>query len=370
MKVALVCDWYHPRIGGIELHLQDLAQRLIGAGHDVVAITPTPGADHVGGVRVHRIDAPRAPRFDFLYTPTGMRALGQALAVERADVAHCHVSIVSPAALGGALQAERRGFPTVLTFHSVVPCTQWLALGAQIALGTTQWHARFSAVSEFVARGVRPIAGGRPLEILPNAIDVAYWRADRKPRLGRTVELISVMRLNAKKRPLAFVKMVRRVNELLRGSEHVRLRIVGDGPQRSRLERAVARFRLRDQIQLLGRRGRDEIRDLFSESDIFVLPSVRESFGLAALEARCAGLPVVAMANSGVAEIIQHGHEGLLAHSNAELAAHVAALARDAERRYSIAYHNRESTPPFDWPRIVDAHVALYRDAIALRASV
>jgi glycosyltransferase involved in cell wall biosynthesis len=178
------------------------------------------------------------------------------------------------------------------------------------------------------------------------------------------------MRLNAKKRPLAFVKMMRRVNELLRGSEHVRLRIVGDGPPRSRLERAVARFRLRDQIHLLGRRGRDEIRDLFSESDIFVLPSVRESFGLAALEARCAGLPVVAMANSGVAEIIQHGHEGLLAHSNAELAAHVAALARDAERRYSIAYHNRQSTPPFDWPRIVAAHVALYRDAIALRASV
>jgi glycosyltransferase involved in cell wall biosynthesis len=321
-------------------------------------------------VRVHRIDAPRAPHFDFLYTPAGMRALGQALAAERVDVAHCHVSIVSPAALGGALQAERRGIPTVLTFHSVVPRTQWLALGARIALGTTHWRSRFSAVSNFVARGVRPITGGRPLAILPNAIDTEFWRTQPKPPQDSTVELISVTRLNAKKRPLVLIKMMRRVNDLLRGRERVRLRIVGDGPQRRKLEQAIARFRLRDQVQLLGRRDRDEIRDLFAESDIFVLPSVRESFGLAALEARCAGVPVVAMANSGVSEIIHHGREGLLAHSNAELAAHVAALARDGERRLSIAAHNRESTPPFDWPRIVDAHVALYRDAVALRASV
>lgn len=163
---------------------------------------------------------------------------------------------------------------------------------------------------------------------------------------------------------------MRRVNELLQGGERVRLRIVGDGPQRAPLERAIDRYRLREQVELLGARTREQVRDLLSESDIFVLPSTRESFGLAALEARCAGVPVVAMAGSGVAEIIRHGEEGLLAHSNAELAAHVAELSNDAERRLAMAYHNRQTTPPFDWPRLVEAHVALYRDAIALRASV
>src|SRR5437016_1100971 len=108
MKVALVCDWYHPRIGGIELHLQDLARQLVGAGHDVVVITPTPGSDSVDGVPVRRINAPRAPLFGFMHTPGGIRALGNALSAERVDVAHCHVSIVSPAALGGALEANRR----------------------------------------------------------------------------------------------------------------------------------------------------------------------------------------------------------------------------------------------------------------------
>src|SRR5262249_16866897 len=99
VKVSLVCDWYHPRLRAIELHPQDLAARLDAAGHDVVVITPTPGAPQVNGIRVRRIDAPRAPVFGFLMTPGGVRALGDVLESERPDVAHCHVSIVSPAAL-------------------------------------------------------------------------------------------------------------------------------------------------------------------------------------------------------------------------------------------------------------------------------
>jgi glycosyltransferase involved in cell wall biosynthesis len=370
MKVALVCDWYHPRIGGIELHLQDLARRLVGDGHQVVGITPTPGAELVGGVRVHRIDTPRAPHFGFMYTRGGVRALGDALTAERVDVAHCHVSIISPAALGGALEAERRGIPVLLTFHSVVPQTQMLARAAGVMLGTSRWRARFSAVSDRVANGVRPIAGRRSLAILPNGIDVDYWRVDASPRRGGAIELMSVMRLNAKKRPFALVDLVRRVNAMLPGPERVRLRIVGDGPLRHRLERAITNAGLERQIELLGYRTRDEIRALFAESDLFVLPTVRESFGLAALEARCSGLPVVAMAASGVAEIVRHGRDGLLAQSDAELATHVSTLARDGVHRRAIAEHNRHTTPPYDWSRLVDAHVALYREAIALRESV
>jgi glycosyltransferase involved in cell wall biosynthesis len=76
------------------------------------------------------------------------------------------------------------------------------------------------------------------------------------------------------------------------------------------------------------------------------------------------------MASSGVAEIVQHGREGLLARSDAEVAMHVATLARDHRRRQAIAEHNRDSAPPYDWSRLVEAHVALYREAIALRESV
>ncbi len=381
MKVALVCDWFHPRVGGIELHLRDLAARLAVAGHEVVVVTGTPGAIDVDGIRTVRIDAPRAPHFGFLITPAGVRAIGDALSRERVDVAHCHVSIVAPTGLGGAYHAQRLGIPTVVTFHSIVPATPVLARAARVALSTNEWPAVFSAVSARVAREVRLIGDGRPLSILPNGIDVDFWRS--VPRASsvlaertlatntsaNTLELVSVMRLNPKKRPLALVDIVARVVRDL-PDKRVRLRVAGGGPERARLERAIAQRGLAGHIHLLGALTREQIRDLLSSADLFVLPTVRESFGLAALEARCAGVPVVAMRASGVAEFIAHDREGLLATNDSELAGAVCLLGGDEERRRRIADHNRNTMPPFDWPRVLSAHEEIYRGATALRDSV
>src|SRR3954454_17501501 len=154
MKIALVCDWYQPRVGGIELHLADLAKRLMGAGHDVVVITPTPGVAECDGVRVRRTVGLRAPTFGFLITPGGVRAVGEAIDDEAPDVVHAHVSIVSPAALGGAAYAVRRRMPTVVTFHSIVPQTRRLARAAGMLLSARRWNALFTAVSQRVAREV------------------------------------------------------------------------------------------------------------------------------------------------------------------------------------------------------------------------
>jgi glycosyltransferase involved in cell wall biosynthesis len=369
LKIALVCDWYRPRVGGIELHLQDLAARLTSAGHEVVVITPTPGDPVVDGVPIDRVAAPRVPRFEFLYTPRGIRSLGDALERHKVDVAHCHVSIVSPAALGGARQAVGRGIPTVLTFHSVVPQTRLLARGARLALGTATWPVRFTAVSDRVARDVRPIAGSKGLTILPNGIDVESWRCSPAARDEKIINLISVMRLNPKKRPAKLIDMMRALRARLSGEADVRLTIVGDGPERARVLRRIAGYGLEDRIKLVGRQSRGEIRTLLAASDIFVLPTVRESFGLAALEARCAGVPIVAMQASGVAELIEHGREGFLARNDVEFVDCITALIGHPDRRRAMADYNSSTTPPFDWPRVIDMHLSVYREAMALRSS-
>jgi glycosyltransferase involved in cell wall biosynthesis len=370
MKVALVCDWFLPRVGGIELHLQDLATRLQGAGHDVVVITPTPGDETANGTRVIRIDALLAPHFGFLIAPGGVRAIGDALARERVDLVHCHVSIVSPAALGGAAQAVERGMPAVVTFHSMVPQTRILATAAARAMGTARWPVRFSAVSNLIAREVQPIAGHTPISILSNGVDTAFWRAAAAPRKETgALELISVLRLNPKKRPVALLLMMDSLRRVYPDLDRVRLRIVGDGPQRGLVEGTIARMQLSDRIELLGHRSRNEIRSLLAGSDVFVSPTIRESFGLAALEARCVGLPVLAMKASGVSEFIRHDQEGMLASSQEEFVNHVATLAREPDRRRRIAAHNRETAPGYDWSTVLADHLTIYREAIALRES-
>jgi glycosyltransferase involved in cell wall biosynthesis len=174
------------------------------------------------------------------------------------------------------------------------------------------------------------------------------------------------MRLNAKKRPFALLRILRRLDHLL-PANRATLRIVGDGPLRRRLERVVDRSRFRDRVTLEGFAPRARIREIFAESDAFILPTIRESFGLAALEARCAGLPVVAVSASGVADVIQHDVEGLLADSDDGLARNIALLATDRGRLRAIAEHNRAAPTAFDWPRVLEAHVDCYREAIASR---
>jgi glycosyltransferase involved in cell wall biosynthesis len=332
-------------------------------------ITPTPGDDPVDGIRVRRVHAARAPAFGFIWTPRGARDVARALIDERPDVAHCHVSIVSPAAIAGASAATNHGTPLVVSFHSIVPQTRLLARFAGYSLGADRWNASYTAVSTRVSRDVQPFAPSRSVRVLPNGIDADFWRIPKpttREHDDRPFRLVSVMRLNAKKRPFALLRILRRLDDLL-PANRATLRIVGDGPLRRRLERAIARSRFSDRVTLEGFASRDRIREIFAESDAFALPTVRESFGLAALEARCAGLPVVAVSSSGVADVIRHDVEGLLADSDEGLARNLALLAADRGRLRAIANHNRSAPTVFDWPLVLDAHVDCYREAIASR---
>ena len=113
-------------------------------------------------------------------------------------------------------------------------------------------------------------------------------------------------------------------------------------------------------------RTREEIRGVFAGADVFVAPANLESFGIAALEARCAGLPVVAKSRTGIREFVEHGQEGLLADTDRDMVDQLVQLVVDAELREKITTFNREVPSPVDWSDVVEANVAAYRTAIGL----
>lgn len=365
MRIALVCDWYAPRLGGIEAHLSELGARLFMAGHDVHVITSTPGPSGRSGTgaQVHRLSASRLPFAEVVFQRSAIREIGEVLEREKIELVHSHISIVAPVGIGGTAEAQRRGVPTVVTFHSFIPATPvWAWLVGRL-VGASDWKAVMTAVSSRVASEVRTFAPAASVQVLPNAIDAEFWTPG--PRTDHAgVNLVAVGRLQAKKRPLVLIEAAKHLRTTLPGSKF-KLRIAGSGPLEGAMRRAIEREGLGDVVELVGWKDADDLRTLLRESDVFLSPAVRESFGIAALEARAVGLPVIAMES----DFITNEESGLLAGSDREFLDATTRIVGDDVLRGRIAQHNRSVRTDLTWEKAIRAHEAVYATAVALSAA-
>ncbi|HEY0952489.1 glycosyltransferase [Nocardioides sp.] len=345
-RVAHVTDVFLPRLGGIETHVDDLVRHQRARGVDAVVLTPTaPAGPDPAWVR--RMPAGAARR-----------------AVAEFDAVHVHVSMLSPYGIAVARAAMAAGVPTLVTVHSM-----WAGVGGLLRLAAVtrlrRWPVVWSAVSGAAAETFRRSLRGGEVAVLPNAIDLERWRRPvPRPRDHDAVTIVSVMRLMPRKRPLPLIRAFEQVRALAPASD-VRLVLVGDGPLRGRVERHLRRRGLTGCVHVTGRIPRGEVLDHLASASVYVAPAPKESFGLAALEARCAGLPVVAHRRSGVGEFIRDRVDGVLVADDAEMVVALAELVLDPGLRDAIAEHNRRVTPPFGWDEALDRTEELYRVAAA-----
>jgi glycosyltransferase involved in cell wall biosynthesis len=238
------------------------------------------------------------------------------------------------------------------------------------ALGhARRWGARgaaLSAVSGVAATSVQGVVGDAgEVRVFPNGIDTALWRPPPRPvpSPGEPVEVVAAMRFAARKRPLAVLEVAARARDLAGGDRPMRLTLFGEGPERGRLERFAARHDMTDWVSMPGRVGRDELRERYWHSDVYLTPARLEAFGIAALEARTAGLPVVARMDTGVGDFVADGVNGLLGADDDALAQGLARLVTDPGLREGIAAHNRAVTPDQDWPAVAALAESEYRRA-------
>jgi len=381
VKIALLSDCYAPRLGGIEVQVHDLATRLIGRGHDVVVLTATPGThgerggfvDEVDGVAVHRL-ALKLP-FELPVNPLAARLLRERLAEGGFDVAHVHMGVVSPFAVDCARVANGMGLPTAMTWHCMLGSLEPVFRAARYVRRWASNGVAMSAVSAVAAAPLQRIVGvDSVVNVLSNGIDVDSWAtpADQVPtrQPGGGIRVVSAMRLAARKRPIPLLRIMVRVRALVPAETAISLEILGEGPDRARLERFIEAHNMGDWVRVPGRVTREEVRATYSAAEIYVAPAPLESFGIAALEARTVGLPVVGRSGSGLEEFVKDGLNGYLTADDEAMAGCLARLVIDDGLRGSMAAYNRSTPPEQSWDRILDGAEAEYRRAIALAGSV
>lgn len=382
VRIVHVTDHSLPRLGGSELHVAGLALRQAAAGHDVSVLSGTDGA--AGPARIAFGDGPSAgPRT----VRCGGARWGSLDARSRwlladADVAHVHLGGVSP--LGWAAVRERcaRGEPLVVTVHSLPghPRAMRRHLHHAVGGGGGGWRGRrgrnvvWLAVGPKVAAGLRElVADDATVRVVPCAVEPGLWtRPALPPSARRPGErlVVAALRHTRRKRVEALPRILDIARREVachaaatgRPAPRVRAVIAGEGSRTQALQRALIVHGMAPWVDVPGRLSQASLRDLYGRADVFVSPADRESFGVAALEARAAGLPVVARRDGGAADLLVDGVEALLADDDAAAGRALGRLLWDAGLRGAIAAHNRTVPVVFTWEattRLVDRAYAL-----------
>ena len=368
--IVHVSDCFHPRLGGIEAQVGELARAQQDRGENVQVITATPATGPATqfdyGYPVHRVVVPLP--WELPVHPRAGTHLDRLYQQLRPDVVHVHLGSVSPFAWSAVLSALRCNLPAVVTVNSM-----WgrASRGMYRFLDRlTNWSDAplvVTAVSTAAADLVAKAAPALSVTVVPNGISPQAWRpsADHHDRDGG-VHIVAVGRLAPRKQPVALLNILRSARGRIDPRTAVRATVAGEGPAMPVMRAYLRRHSMTDWVRLDGRLDRDAVRRLLQTADLFVNPAVRESFGIATLEARTAGVPVIARAGNGVSDFIEHGQEGLLCDSPDTLVDAIVDLVQDTEARTRILAHNRATQPTnCTWPVVTEAFARCYERAAA-----
>jgi len=372
VKIGISC---YPVYGGSGVVATELGIELAQRGHDVHFITyaqPFRLPYFMERIYYHEVEVPSYPLFEH---PPYNLALSVAIqnAVEQYDLDLVHAHYAVPHATSAWIAKEmlgRDGFRIVTTLHG----TDITLVGQDPSFHrVTQFSIRKSdgltAVSEFLRRETH-VHFDIPLDsirVIPNFVDLDKYRRDAYPchrsKLAREGEKIVTHISN--------FRSVKRVDDVVRVFSRIarevpsRLLLVGDGPDRGKAHDVAEDEGIVDRVLFLGKQN--SVAELLSCTDLFLLTSELEAFGLVALEAMACGAPVVATRTGGVPEVVEDGVSGVLADVGDidAMAAAAIELLTDDERWQSFSREARRAAERFSADRVVSEYESYYQEVLA-----
>src|SRR5438876_1782479 len=315
MKIGITC---YPTYGGSGVVATELGKELAVRGHDVhfisyalpIRLTMT---DHI---YFHEVEVLSYPLFE--YPPYDLvLATKMAEMMSRFELDNLHVYYSIPHSINAFLakmMLRDRVVPFVTTFH----CTDITLVGNDRSylpitrFGIEQSDA-VTAVSEYLRqRTIQEFQILRPILVVPNFVDCnVYGRSsDRTLRRRFAQDDEGILTHISNFRPVKRVEDVIGIFALVRKNRKARLLMVGDGPERPKAEWLTNTHGIARDVQFLGKQN--DMSELLAISDVLLLPSELESFGLVALEAMACEVPVIATRVGGIPEVVQDGVDGFL----------------------------------------------------------
>ncbi len=318
MKIGIVC---YPTYGGSGVVATELGKGLALKGHQVHFITysqPARLSDFQNNVYYHEVRSADYPLFEHTPYETALASkLVDVVKYEKLDILHVHYAIPHAAVAYMAkkiLLSEGIYIPVVTTLHGTdITLVGKDASFAPVVSFSINKSDGVTAVSHSLSKQTYgAFKVNKEIEVIHNFIDFKRFQRSNKEHFKKAIApqgekiLIHVSNFREVKRVPDVVKVFKKVYEAM----PCKLLLVGDGPERGKVERMCREVGLCHEVRFLGKQ--DAIEELLAIADLFILPSGSESFGLAALEAMACEVPVISSNVGGLPEINIQGETGFL----------------------------------------------------------
>lgn len=375
MKIGISC---YPTYGGSGVVAAELGKALAERGHQIHFISyamPIRLDGFIGNIFYHEVEISTYPLFEFpLYTPALASKIVEVARYEKLDILHAHYAI--PHATSAYLARQILGNGTlkiVTTLHG----TDITLVGLEPSFLTVMKFSieqsdGVTAVSRFLReKTLTHYHIDKEIEVIPNFVDTRKYRRIDSSKIRKSIApdgekvLIHVSNF----RPVKRVQDVVRIFDLIRKKIPSKLILVGDGPDRSSCEQLARELGIIEDVKFLGKQV--ELVCLLSASDLFLMPSQSESFGLSGLEAMACEIPVVASSVGGLPELVVHGETGYIAEiGDVERMARysIDLLTNDSKYRLFANASRNRAVNVFDSSRIIDMYERYYERVLAEKA--
>lgn len=372
MKIGILC---YPTFGGSGVVATELGKALAEKGHSVHFITysqPVRLEHFTENVFYHEVSVAEYPLFEYAPYETALTSkLVDVARFENLDIVHVHYAIPHASVAYMAKQimaAQGIHLPFITTLHG----TDITLVGKNdsynpvVTFAINQSDAVTSVSESLRQETFANFEIDKDIKVIPNFIDMRRFSKQRRDHFRRAIApnnerlIVHASNFRPVKRVSDVVQVFNRVVEKI----PAKLLLIGDGPERSRVEKECRESKACDHIRFLGKI--DVVEEVLSICDLFVLPSETESFGLAALEAMACQVPVISTNTGGIPELNKQGYSGFMSNVGdvEDMAKNAITILENDAMLAKFKQQALDHAHSFDIRKIMPLYENLYREVI------
>ncbi|MFN8143051.1 MAG: N-acetyl-alpha-D-glucosaminyl L-malate synthase BshA [Bacteroidia bacterium] len=372
MKIGILC---YPTFGGSGVVATELGKALAEKGHKIHFITysqPVRLEHFTENVFFHEVSVADYPLFEFAPYETALTSkLVDVARFEGLDLVHVHYAIPHASVAYMAKQimaAQGISLPFITTLHGtdITLVGKNASYNPVVTFAINQSDAVTSVSRDLMEDTYQNFQVDKKIDVIPNFIDLRRFNKQRKDHFRRAVApgneklIVHASNFRPVKRVSDVIQVFNRVVQKIPS----KLLLIGDGPDRGKIEKECRESAACEHIRFLGKL--EAVEEILSIGDLFILPSETESFGLAALEAMACQVPVISTNTGGIPELNVQGVTGFMSNVGDvdDMAKNAIYVLENDERLLKFKHQALEHAKSFDIKNILPQYEALYERVI------